>query len=56
MADDRDQFAVATGLDPQNAETVLLIVERDALHETSQHFPIGRYGFGLHDVRRIAQG
>jgi len=25
-------------------------VERDALDETRQHFPIGWYGLGLHDV------
>ena len=35
---DRDQFAVAACLDPQNAEAVLVVVERDALDETRQHF------------------
>jgi len=29
---------VAACLDPQNAETVVLIVVRDALDETRQHF------------------
>src|SRR6266436_4681108 len=50
MTDNRDQFAGAACLDPQNAETILFVVERDALHETRQHFPIGGYGLGLHDV------
>ena len=38
VTDDRDQFAVAARLDPKNAETVLLIVVRDALDEARQHF------------------
>ena len=32
-------FAVAACLDPQNAETVLLIVVGDALDESRQHLP-----------------
>jgi len=50
MTDNRDQLTVAAGLDPQNAETILFVVERDALDQTRQHFPIGWYGLGLHDV------
>src|SRR5258708_5435398 len=41
---------VAACLDPHNAETILRVVEGDALDETRQHFPIGWYGLGLHDV------
>ena len=41
MADKRDPFAVTACLDPQNAKTILLVVERGALDETRQHFPIG---------------
>ena len=50
MADDRDQFAMTSRLDPQNAEAVLVIVERDALDDARQHFLIGWYGPGLHNV------
>src|SRR5664279_6114614 len=42
MPNHRDEFAVATCLDPQNAETVLLIVVGDALDEARQHF-LGRW-------------
>jgi len=42
MPDQRDQFAVAACLDPQNTETVLLIVVGDALGEARQHF-LGRW-------------
>jgi hypothetical protein len=52
MADNRDQFAVAACLDPQNAETIRRVVEGDSLNRTRQHFPIGWYGLGLHDVLR----
>jgi hypothetical protein len=37
-------------LDPQNAETNLLIMERDALDEARQHFPIGWHGLEVTDV------
>ena len=42
MPDHRDEFAVAACLDPQNAETVLVIVVGDALDEARQHF-LGRW-------------
>ena len=38
--------SVAACLDPQNAETAFLIVERDALDEDRHYFPIGWYGLG----------
>jgi hypothetical protein len=50
MTNNRDEVTVSACLDPQNAETILFVVERDALDETCQHFPIGWYGLGLHDV------
>jgi len=36
MAKDGDQVALAARLDPQHAEPVLLVVERDALYQASQ--------------------
>jgi hypothetical protein len=38
----RDRIAVATGLQPQDAEAVLRVVEGDPLDETRENF-----GFGL---------
>ena len=43
MADNRGQFALAAGLDAQNAETVLLVVEGDALDQTRQHLARFQY-------------
>jgi len=37
VADDRDQIAMAAGLGPQNAETVLAIVEGDTLDKARQY-------------------
>ena len=37
LADNRNQFAMTSCLDPQNAEAVLVIVERDALDQTGQN-------------------
>jgi len=34
---------------PQNAETVLLVVEGDALDETRQHLAVGWFGLNFHD-------
>jgi hypothetical protein len=42
MADDRDQIAVPACLCPENAETVLVIMEGDALYKARQHF-LGRW-------------
>jgi hypothetical protein len=44
MPDHRDEFAVTACFDPQNAETVLLIVVRDTLDEARQHLQGGRVG------------
>ena len=49
MADNRDQFALAACLDPQNAETVLLVVEGDALDQTRQQLAVGWFGLNFHD-------
>ena len=38
VPDDRNQFAVATCLDPQNAEAIPVIVECDALDKARQNF------------------
>ncbi len=38
MTDDRDQVSMSAGLDPQNAESVLCVVECDALDEARQNF------------------
>src|ERR1700737_1953878 len=53
MPDRRDEFAVAAGLDPQNAETVLLIVVRDALDESRQHFRGGWVWLRFHNNCRV---
>src|ERR1019366_7710741 len=42
VADDRDQIAMATGLCPQDAETVLAIMEGDTLDKARQYF-LGRW-------------
>src|SRR6202048_5247333 len=42
VADDRDQIAMATGLCPQNAESVLAIMEGDTLDQARQYF-LGRW-------------
>src|ERR1700726_2525451 len=42
VADDRDKIAVPACLCPENAETVLVIMEGDALYKARQHF-LGRW-------------
>jgi hypothetical protein len=51
MPDHRDEISVAACLDPQNAETVLLVVEGDALDETRQHLAVGWFGLNFHEPR-----
>ena len=51
MADNRNQFALAACLNPQNAETVLLVVEGDALDQTSQHIAVGWFELNFHEPR-----
>ncbi len=41
MANDRDQIALAPRLDAQDAETVVVVVERHALDEPSEDFRAG---------------
>ena len=43
MADDGDEIALAARLDPQNAETILVIMERHSLDEAGEEFR-GRIG------------
>jgi hypothetical protein len=38
MADDRDQIAMSTRIDPENAEAVVGIVKGDALNKAREHF------------------
>jgi hypothetical protein len=38
MPNDRYQLAVPSGLDPENAETVVVIMESNSLDETSENF------------------
>src|ERR1700694_5613690 len=42
VADHRDQLAMATGLYPQNAETIVAIMEGDTLDKGRQYF-LGRW-------------
>jgi hypothetical protein len=39
VADDRDQVALPASLNPQNAEAVLGVVERDTLDDAGQNLP-----------------
>lgn len=51
VTDDRDQIAVPSGFDAQDAESVLGVVEGDALHEASQNLVITLFwlaGIGGH--------
>src|SRR5262249_57187567 len=40
MADQGDQLALSTGLDPQDAEAVLGVMVRDAFDQTGEHLAI----------------
>ena len=51
MADHSYQIAMATCLDPQNAETTVGIMKCDALDKTGEHFLAG--GFLLESNRRF---
>ena len=48
MAKDSDQVALTARLDPQHAEPVLRVVERDALHQASQGLGRGNCAGWLH--------
>jgi hypothetical protein len=54
--DHRDEFAVTACFDPQNAETVLLVVVRDTLDEARQHLQVGRVRLRFHDNCRLTCG
>jgi len=51
MADQGDQLAVATGLDPQDTKAILGILVSDALDQSGEHLAIGWRGLALHDGR-----
>src|SRR5215831_16900428 len=44
-----DQLAVATGLDPHDAEAVLGVLVRDALDQAGEHLAIRWPGLAVHD-------
>ena len=50
MAKDGDQVALAARLDPQHAEPVLLVMERDVLYQASQGLGRGIYAGWQHHV------
>jgi hypothetical protein len=52
VANDRDEIAVTTRLDPNNAEAIVGILVGDALNQPGQHFPIRWLRLRLHDVYR----
>src|SRR6266568_3174982 len=51
MADQGDQLAVATGLNPQDAKAVLGVLVSDALDQSGEHFVIGWCALVLHNGR-----
>ncbi len=52
VANDRDEIAVTTRLDPNDAKAVVGILVGDALNQPGQHFPIRWLRLRLHDVHR----
>jgi hypothetical protein len=53
MADDGDQFAVASCLDPDDAKAILVILVGDALHQPGKHLTIRWLRVGLHGLHSI---
>ncbi len=49
MADQGDQLAVATGLDPDDAKAILGVLVGDALDQSGERLVIGWRGLALHD-------
>src|SRR6266516_5743200 len=49
MANQGDQLAVATSLNPQDAKTVLGVLVSDALDQSGEHLAIRLRGLALHD-------
>src|SRR6266536_5727779 len=49
MADQGDQLALATGLDPQDAKAILGVLVSDPLDQSGEHLVIGLRGLALHD-------
>jgi hypothetical protein len=50
MADQGDQLALATRLDPQDAKAIVGILVRDALDHSGEHLAIGWRKRALHDL------
>ena len=50
VANDGNEIAVTSCLDPNDAKTVVGILVSDALNQPGQHLPIGWLRFRFHDV------
>jgi hypothetical protein len=48
MADQGDQLALATGLNPQDAKTIFGVLVSDALDQAGEHLAIGWCRLALH--------
>jgi len=51
MANQGDQLAVATGLNPDDAKAILDVLVSDTLDQSGEHLVIGWCGLVLHDGR-----
>ncbi len=57
MADQGDQLALATGLDPQDAKAILGVLVSDALDQSGEHLAIGWRGLApAHHVQIAHSG
>jgi hypothetical protein len=56
VANDGDEIAVATRLDPNDAKTIVGILVGNALNQPGQDFPIGWLRLRLHDWHRSGLG
>ena len=52
VANDGDEIAVTTRLDPNDAKAIVGILVGDALNQPGQHLAIGWLQFRPHDVHR----
>jgi hypothetical protein len=51
MADQGDQLALATGLNPQDAKAILGVLVSDALDQSGEHLAIRCHGLAFRDGR-----
>ena len=51
VPDHRNEFSVAAGLDPQNAEAILFIMVGDTFDQSGQNLAIRWRGRNLHNAR-----